>query len=231
VFPLKDNIPTDRVPVVTLALIAVNAIVFLLFHGAGVAADYGLTPHALTHGGSGDGPPPALTVLTSMFVHGGVLHLLGNLLFLWIFGPNVEDSMGRGRFLAFYLLGGAAAAGVQVLADPGSTVPLIGASGAISAVMGGYLLLYPWARVLTAVFFVLFFTLVEVPALVMLAVWIGLQVLFGVAHLGDPANAGGTAYLAHVGGFAFGLLAVRLFARNVKTPEMLVRRARGRAAW
>jgi membrane associated rhomboid family serine protease len=166
----------------------------------------------------GDGRgSPWLTLVTSMFLHGGILHLLGNMLFLWIFGGNVEDSMSRWRYVLFYLLGGLAAIGLQVLLEPNSTVPTVGASGAIAAVLGGYILLYPRARVVTVVFIVLLFTLIELPAWMLLGLWFAEQALVGAISLGDVAGeGGGVAYFAHVGGFVFGLLAIKLFAQRRK---------------
>ncbi len=209
VFPVKDDIPTDRVPVVTLALIFANALVYLLA-GDGAVRDGGLVPADPTVG----------DVFSSMFLHASLLHVVGNMLFLWWFGPSVEDALGRVRFLAFYLVGGLVATGVQVAIDPGSTVPLVGASGAIAAVMGAYLRLYPWGRILTLVFLLLFFTIVAIPVWVMLAAWVALQVVLGITDPGD------VAYAAHLGGFAFGLLVARLIATRVKTPEGLLRRSR-----
>jgi membrane associated rhomboid family serine protease len=161
-----------------------------------------------------DEPPAWLTIFSSMFMHGGWLHIGFNMLFLWVFGNNIEDSMGRVRYAAFYLLGGVAAALTQVFVSPDSTAPLIGASGAIAAVLGGYALLYPRARVLTAVF-VFFIFLVEIPALVMLGIWIFTQFLPAIGQLATPevdGSGGGTAYFAHIGGFLFGLAFVKLFA-------------------
>ena len=160
-----------------------------------------------------DNPPAFLTILTSMFMHGGWLHIIFNMLFLWIFGNNVEDSMGRVRYVAFYLLGGAAAAGAQIAVDPNSTAPLVGASGAIAAVLGGYALLYPFARVLT-LFFAFFIFILEIPALVLLGLWIFLQFLPAVGQVASPelGGDGGVAYFAHIGGFLFGLATVTLFA-------------------
>jgi membrane associated rhomboid family serine protease len=155
-----------------------------------------------------------VTVLLSMFMHGGLLHIGFNMLFLWIFGNNVEDSMGRGRFLAFYLLAGIIAVYAQALIDPGSTVPTIGASGAVAGVLGGYLLLLPHARVLTLIFIIFFVTVVEIPAYVMLGIWFVLQFLPAVGQVATPVDGGGVAYLAHVGGFLFGLAAIRLFAKR-----------------
>jgi membrane associated rhomboid family serine protease len=243
-FPIKDNIPTDSFPVVTIALIAINVIVFLFWqHPTGFSGvdqtkvvEYGAIPFELTHPGQhcvlegssqlacGDvatsQPNTWLTVFTSMFMHGGVLHIAGNMLFLWIFGNNVEDSMGPFRFVVFYLLGGIAALAGQTLIHPGSEVPTIGASGAISAVLGGYLLLYPRARVLTIIFIVFFFTIIELPALVMLGFWFLQQIYFSYADLSDPTGGGGgVAYWAHLGGFAAGALMIKVFARRVKSPE------------
>ncbi|MGI8750236.1 MAG: rhomboid family intramembrane serine protease [Thermoleophilaceae bacterium] len=246
-FPLKDDIPTRRFPIVTVLLIVANVVMFFGFQGAfssGEAAtnrttvEYGAIPYELTHPGkhceqtsggriacegqpgvsgeTGSQPPTWLTVLTAMFMHGGLLHIAGNMLFLWIFGNNIEDSMGRLRFVLFYLLGGVAAVGLQALVDPGSAVPTIGASGAVAAVLGGYALLYPRARVVTLLFIIVFFTIVELPALLVLGGWFVLQAVNGAANLSQPvAGAGGVAYFAHIGGFAFGLVAIKLFADRV----------------
>jgi len=173
----------------------------------------------LAHAGL-PGPAPSqpatwVTVISSMFLHGSFLHILGNMVFLAIFGPTVEEAMGRVRFPAFYLAGGLLALGAQVLADPNSTVPTLGASGAIAAVLGGYILLYPRAKVITLVFIVFFATIIEVPALVLLGFWFLEQVYFGAAGLAGPVAGGeGVAYFAHVGGFLFGLLTIRLIARR-----------------
>ena len=170
---------------------------------------------------SGTAPDQApwwVTIFTSMFMHGSLLHLGGNMLFLWIFGNNIEDSMGRPRFVVFYLLGGIAALAGQVLIDPSATVPTIGASGAIAAVLGAYAILYPRARVLTVVFIIIFFTVVELPALIVLGLWFLIQVAYGASDLGQPVGGqgGGVAYFAHIGGFVFGLALIRLFADRVK---------------
>jgi membrane associated rhomboid family serine protease len=153
-----------------------------------------------------------------MFMHGSLLHLGGNMLFLWIFGNNIEDSMSRWRFAAFYLLGGLAALGAQVLTDPSATVPTVGASGAIAGVLGAYALLYPRARVVTVVFIIIFFTVIELPALAVLGFWILIQLFLGANDLASPAVGaeGGVAYFAHIGGFAFGLLAIKLFANRIQ---------------
>ena len=161
-------------------------------------------------------PATIVTIFTSMFVHGGILHLGGNMLFLWVFGNNVEDSMGRIRFVIFYFLGGIAASALQIAVNAISAVPSIGASGAIAAVLGGYLVVYPRARVLTLVFLFIFFTFIEIPALFFLVIWFFLQVLYAAADLSHPVGGGGVAYFAHIGGFAFGALTIRLFAKHVK---------------
>jgi membrane associated rhomboid family serine protease len=242
VFPLKDNIPTTRFPWVTIALIFANVVVFVLeirsggsFGSGPSAADtvrYGFIPYEITHPGShcvwsnpdvvcgnAKGLPsqPATwtTLFSAMFMHGGIVHLAGNMLFLWIFGNNVEDSMGHGRFIVFYLLGGLAASALQIAVGQDSLVPNIGASGAIAAVLGGYLVLYPRARVLTLVFLFVFFTFLQVPALLFLVIWFGEQLVFGLAGFNDPTG-GGVAYFAHIGGFLFGALAIKLFATRVK---------------
>jgi membrane associated rhomboid family serine protease len=164
---------------------------------------------------SDGGIPTWTTVFTGMFTHAGLLHLGGNMLFLWIFGNNVEDAMGPVRFLAFYLLGGLAALALQVAIGPSSLVPTLGASGAIAGVLGGYIVLYPRARVLTLIFLIIFFTFIEIPAYLFLFIWFAQQAIFGAVDLTTPSGGGGgVAYFAHVGGFAFGLLAVRLFAKR-----------------
>jgi membrane associated rhomboid family serine protease len=138
------------------------------------------------------------------------------MLFLWVFGNNVEDSMGRVRFLVFYLLGGIAAMGLQTVVDPNATVPSVGASGAVAAVLGGYLLLYPRARVLTLIFLFIFFTFIQIPAMFFLVIWFGQQLLFGFLDYANPTGGGGgVAYFAHIGGFLFGMLFIKLFANNV----------------
>lgn len=208
--PIKDDIPTDRAPVVTLALIAANVLVFVVF-GAGAARDAGLVP----------ADPEPLAWLTSLFVHVGLLHLLGNAILLWLFGPNVEDALGRLRFLALYLAGGLLAGAAQVAVDASATAPLAGASGAVAAVMGAYLRLYPWAHVLCLVFALLFFTIVEIPVLALLGAWVAIQA--GLELL-DP---GSVAIAAHLTGLVVGALVARPLATRVKTPESLLA-ARGR---
>ena len=242
--PIKDDIPTRRFPIVTVALIVINVVVFFAFQGAQITGDgaqidervtieYAAIPYEITHPGDqcdavdsqivcGDEnaveretgnslPPTILTVFTAMFMHGGLLHLGGNMLFLWIFGNNIEDSMNRAVFVAFYLLGGVVAMLAQTALEPDAAVPTLGASGAIAAVLGGYAILYPRARVLTLVIIIFFVTILRLPALVVLGVWFLLQFV----DLGASQGGGGVAYLAHIGGFVFGLAAVKLFATNV----------------
>ena len=233
-FPLKDNIPTDRPAYVTYALILANVLVYFLWERGGISFgspdnhhyllnlyQHGLAPcHVLgVHCDPAypvDQPSVWTTPFTAMFMHGGLLHLGGNMLFLWIFGNNVEDSMGPIRFIAFYLLGGLAAFALQIAVDPHAGVPNIGASGAIAGVLGGYILLYPRARVLTFVFIIFFFTLVELPAFIVLGLWFVQQILFGSYGLNHGGSSGGVAYFAHIGGFAFGLVMVKAFAQRVK---------------
>jgi membrane associated rhomboid family serine protease len=263
--PVKDNIPTLRFPIVTVALIVINVAVFAwqltlssdpgssssphisgLSQSDEITLEYGAMPYRLLHPGSDcgvtqvpdkmdptftsphvvcqgqggyadstklDSPPWWTTVFTSMFMHGGILHIAFNMLFLWIFGNNVEDSMGRPRFIAFYLLAGVIAAYTQALLSASSTVPAIGASGAIAGVLGGYLLLFPRARVLTVVIIILFVTIIEIPAAILLAIWFALQFLPALGQVTTSAAGGeGVAYWAHVGGFVFGLAAIKLFA-------------------
>jgi membrane associated rhomboid family serine protease len=240
--PLKDDIPTRRFPVITVALIAINVIVYFVLeqglwglgeHGNEVVVEYGAIPAEITDpdlhcvdvgdgaaiqcgtGDFGSGNAPFwLTIFTSMFLHGSLLHLGGNMLFLWIFGNNIEDSMNRLVFIGFYLLGGLAALGLQVVSDSNSVIPTVGASGAIAGVLGAYARLYPRARVVTLVFIIIIFTVITLPAVLVLGVWFLLQLL---PAFSDPVGdgGGGVAYFAHIGGFVFGLLAIKLFATNV----------------
>jgi membrane associated rhomboid family serine protease len=265
VLPLKDNNPTARFPVLTVALIVINVAVFiwqLNFStdqdldqvGFGAidqsALEYGAIPYRITHPDTGDcsggavaetggqfaagvvcpgtkdydeavaigredpGAQPIpvdqavwwVTLITSMFMHGGILHIAGNMLFLWVFGNNIEDRLGRVKFLLFYVLAGLIAVYTQAVIDTGSTAPTIGASGAIAGVLGAYALLFPKARVLTLIFIIFFVTLVEIPALILLAVWFILQFVPALGQVAVETGGGeGVAYFAHVGGFVFGL--------------------------
>jgi len=247
-FPLKDNIPNERFPFITVALVLINVLAYLLSirHGGSVingpsgetVLHNAAIPFDITHPGDyctvqtgveefgnvvahsecKHGPYPGQiptwqTVFTAMFLHGGILHIAGNMLFLAIFGPNVEDAMGPVRFSVFYLLGGLVALAAQVLVGPNSTAPTLGASGAIAAVLGGYIVLYPRARILSLVLIVFFVTIVEVPAVVLLGFWFLQQIYFGAADLSNPlGGGGGVAYFAHVGGFLFGLALIGVFA-------------------
>ncbi len=220
--PLRDDNPTRRFPVVTVVLIALNIAVFVFElslprHGLtldGFFLRAGLVPYEVVN--RVDVPPDGLVpvwgaVFTSMFIHGGWLHLIFNMLYLWIFGNNVEDRMGRARFVAFYLLCGIAAAATQVVVMPESLAPMIGASGAISGVLGAYVLLFPRARVLTVIPLILLFPVVMLPAWVLLLAWFALNLLQAMGTIGAET---GVAYFAHVGGFVAGLVLVWVFARR-----------------
>jgi membrane associated rhomboid family serine protease len=243
VFPLKDNIPTDRFPFVTVAFIVANVVIYFFLQDGGweitsnstgdwSVREYALVPCDVTDQcgredvASGHIGPIA-SVFTSMFMHGGLLHLGGNMLFLWIFGNNIEDSMGPVKFVLFYLAGGVAADALQIAFDADSNVPTLGASGAVAAVLGGYALLYPRARVITVIFIIIFFTVLELPALLVLGLWFVQQLVFGALEYGSAEQGGGgVAYFAHIGGFVFGLAAIRLVASRVKDlPEARRRRA------
>ncbi|MBI4381054.1 MAG: rhomboid family intramembrane serine protease [candidate division NC10 bacterium] len=223
--PLRDNIPSSRTPIITVGLIVINVLVYLnqltLPPRAAVRFVYlyGLIPFEITEGQLLIQHPVPLygTILTSMFVHGGLFHLAGNMLYLWIFGDNVEDRLGRFRFLLFYLLSGLAAAAAQILSDPHSQIPMVGASGAISGVLGAYLLLYPHARVVTLVFFGWFVRVIEIRALIVLGFWIVVQLASGLLTWG--AQVGGVAWFAHVGGFVAGLVMVIPLRRRAEGPD------------
>lgn len=222
--PLKDNIRLERFPLVTAALVLTNVVVYLVSirHGGGLVSgpsdrtllDGGAMPFALTHPGAAGAAgrlPTWLTPLSAMFMHASLLQLAGDMLFLVVFGPAIEDSMGRVRFLAFYVLGGLAALAVLVAVDPDSTAVTVGAAGAIAGVLGAYLVLYRPARIITVVLVPFFFTIVEVPALALLGAWLVMQALFAAAGLTEPLGSNGAAYLAHIGGLVFGVCSVRLF--------------------
>jgi membrane associated rhomboid family serine protease len=231
VFPYHDENDTQRTPYVTFVLIAICVLVWIFVQGAGAryplaesVCNLGLIPGELT-GALPPGvrvpigrnlvcltdPGPQIShVITSMFLHGSWLHLLGNMWFLWLFGNNVEDAMTRPRFVAFYLLCGIAAALAQVFAEPNSAIPMVGASGAISGVMGAYLVLYPHVRVFTLVPLGFFMTSLALPAWAMLVYWFVLQFVSGLARF---SGAGGVAFWAHVAGFVAGVIGVKLFAR------------------
>ena len=242
--PLRDNIPTTRTAYVTYGLIVVNVLVYFFWQRGGLSlgdptnlhyqcqlAEWAAVPKEITHGASDALPPqcgtddanPYLTIFTAMFMHGGLLHLGGNMLFLWIFGNNVEEAMGPVKYLLFYLLGGVAALALQIVFDPSSTIPTLGASGAIAAVLGGYIVLFPRAKVITVIFIVFFFTILELPAMLVLGIWFLEQALFAARGIGS--SGGGVAYFAHVGGFVFGLFAVRWFANRKRVARQTERAA------
>ncbi|UWR23487.1 rhomboid family intramembrane serine protease [Sulfitobacter sp. S190] len=212
-FPIRDHNPSGRVPYVTYALMALNIVIFLwMLPVSGderalsrLYYDWALLPRRVTQGDGYAG------LVTSMFLHAGWLHLAGNMLFLWIFGDNVEDEMGHLKYLAFYLATGALSGLAHVVADPASYIPTVGASGAIAGVMGGYLLLFPKAKVDILLVLIIIFRVFPIPAWIMLMVWFGMQFIGGVGA--DP-TAGGVAYWAHAGGFVAGLvLTVPLWLR------------------
>ncbi len=220
--PLRDANPTRRTPHVTLALVIACFVVFagelgVLASGGeaaleGLFATWGVVPAELVAAWSrGDYlSQETATLVTSQFLHGGWFHLLGNMLYLWIFGNNVEDRFGRVGFLAFYLVGGALAGLTQVAIDPTSTVPTIGASGAIAATLGAYFVLFPRARVTSLVFLGFFYQLIDVPAVIVLGFWFVLQLIDGLASLGMVETGTGVAFFAHIGGFVVGALVARL---------------------
>jgi membrane associated rhomboid family serine protease len=215
--PLKDNVPTRTFPIITVTIVVVNILIFawsltlpdILEHR--LVYRFGLVPKDLLISLTTRPdllPYNCLTVFTSMFLHGGVFHVAGNMLYLWIFGNNVEDTVGHAKFLAFYLLSGLAAAAAQFSFDPSSALPMIGASGAVSGILGAYLLLFPRARIKTLIFIVIFITVVDIPAVLLLTIWFFLQIAFNQGE--------GIARFAHIGGFVFGLLFVKAFASRAR---------------
>jgi membrane associated rhomboid family serine protease len=223
--PLRDTIRSRTVPVVNLVIIGLNALVFLFEL---TLSDQGLERFVFTFGmvparlqltsplGLLGNPLPLITLLTHMFLHGGWVHFLSNMWILFIFGDNVEDRMGHGRYILFYALAGLASGLLQAVVSPGSRVPAIGASGAIAGVLGAYFILYPAGRVLTFIPLFIFPWLVEIPAIIYLGFWFVTQLFSGIASLNvaGAANMGGVAWWAHIGGFLFGVLAYRFFARR-----------------
>ena len=233
--PLRDANPTRRRPWLTLSLIAANVAVFLLWEPiAGTPRQqfeffvcHGAIPEELTDlqpipevVALCGGKSVLVSILTSMFIHGGILHIAGNMLYLWVFGNNVEDRMGWPAFLAFYLVAGAVAAYGQALTDPSSQVPLVGASGAIAGTLGAYLVMFPHARVLTLVPIFFFLQVAELPAWMVLGFWFVLQAFQGVGGL--AGETGGVAWFAHIGGFAFGVLVALAFYRRRPEPRPAV---------
>jgi len=211
--PFKDDNPTGRFPIVTVIFIVVNTLVFFFQSGTGLQASvfsYGALPHSLVTMERLQPLHPALTLFTSMFMHGGLLHLGGNMLYLWIFGDNVEDRFGRGRFIAFYLMGGVFATYAHALSSPMSVVPMVGASGAIAAVLGAYLLMFPRAKVHTLIILGFYIQVIRLPALIVIGFWAIIQLASGLMADAQPGQ-GGVAWFAHIGGFVFGLVVVFLF--------------------
>jgi membrane associated rhomboid family serine protease len=223
VIPIRDNAPTRRFPVVTVGLIAANVAVYVLVQHGGLSVPQGPVDEYAFHPCEVEDSCPVVgqgwvvTAFTSMFLHADLLHLGGNMLFLWIFGNNVEDAFGRVRYLVFYLLGGLAATVLQTLitlrvgSDLAAEIPNLGASGAISAVLGAYFVILPRARVLTLIFLVFIFFLQEIPAWIFLLVYIGFQLWQGGFQLQHPPEGGGVAVFAHIGGFLFGFALARAF--------------------
>jgi rhomboid family protein len=211
--PLKDENPTARFPLVTVLLIVLNSLIFLIqvFSPQGLShavLKMGAIPYEITHFHALQNLPvtripPVLALVSSMFIHGGLLHLVGNMLYLWIFGNNIEDFLGSARFLLFYLVCGLSASLTHIMFNPNSTVPMVGASGAIAGVLGAYFVLYPAARVMTLVFF----WVVPVPAAIVLGLWFLMQVL-------NVGLGGGVAWFAHIGGFLMGIWLVLVFRRR-----------------
>jgi len=228
--PLRDDNPTSRFPYVTVLFIALNILIFVyqVFSPDGLQYHIykmGAIPYELTHFKSIHYFPwlpseyfpriaAPLTLLTSMFLHGGLFHLLGNMLYLWIFGNNIEDHLGSGRFIIFYVLSGLGASLTHIIFNPNSPYPMIGASGAIAGVLGAYLILYPGARVLTLVFLFFFIRILPIPAAIILGLWFLLQVL-------NIGLGGGVAWFAHIGGFLIGIALIRIYMRR-KRPKVWI---------
>jgi membrane associated rhomboid family serine protease len=198
-----------RRAIVTMLLIALNVFAFVceLRYGDAFVYTFSAIPAQITHGQA------LLTLLTSMFMHAGWLHIIGNMIYLWAFGPEMEDAMGRFRFLVFYLVGGLIAMTAQVMASPASTVPNLGASGAIAAVMGAFLVIFPGDRIRTALWFLFFVRVTYIPAVLLIGFWFLMQ-LFSAGQVTHAAQTGGVAYLAHIGGFLFGVITGRLWKRS-----------------
>lgn len=214
-FPYKDDNPTYSFPWVTLTILAANIGVYVWqllspLSDLVIVSRYGAIPYALTSFDKVQPISPFATVFTSMFMHGGLFHLLGNMLYLWIFGDNVEDAIGHFRFLVFYLLSGVVAVYGHAFTDPDSLVPMVGASGAVSGILGAYLLLFPGARVFTLVFFGLFWV-IQIPAIIVIGMWAVMQFMNGLVSAAVPHQGGGVAWFAHIGGFVFGMLTIRFW--------------------
>lgn len=216
--PFKDDNPTRRFPFLTISLIVINVLVFVIqamspADPRRIAYAYGAIPHLLLSFQAVQPIHPFMTVFTSMFMHGSILHVGTNMLFLWIFGNNIEDRLGYGRFIPFYLLCGITAAYAHAITSPSSMIPMIGASGAVSGILGAYILLYPHARIHTLIFLGFFIQVVRLPAMVVIGFWIFIQFLNGILSKG-LADQGGVAWFAHIGGFAAGFLLIKLFIKK-----------------
>ena len=218
-FPIYDDVPTKRFPLITIVIIITNTAVFLYQSSLGAGQNafvhyLGLIPYEISHNMEIFTDGPALiysAIFTSLFIHGGFIHLAGNMLFLWIFGNNVEDYVGRINFIIFYFICGIVSALTQTLTDLNSTVPMIGASGAIAGVLGAYLILYPKAKVNTVIIFGFFIRMIKIPAVIVLSFWIIYQFLYGIFSLAESSGEGGTAWFAHIGGFISGFILIKLY--------------------
>ena len=215
--PLKDDIPSFRLPFVTIALVAINCLVYLYLKSLGgegyesTLLHLGTIPYEITHGvelNPENTFPIPLTLFTAMFLHGGFLHLVGNMLYLWIFGDNIEDRLGHVKFFFFYILSGLAASLIFVLTSPQSQIPMVGASGAIAGVLGAYMITFPKARILTLVFFGFFIRVTPIPALFLLGFWFLFQLLYALPSIGSSSS--GVAFFAHVGGFLAGIVLFKI---------------------
>jgi len=217
--PLWDEIPTRKVPIITIVLVLINCLVY--YYQFFIVIDqnifiyaYGLIPFDITKGVDlfPPGPSPIyFTVLSSMFMHGSFVHLFGNMLYLWIFGNNVEDYLGKFRYIIFYVLSGVFAALGQVIVSSNSQIPMIGASGAVAGVLGAYFILFPRARITTLIFFGFFIRLIKLPALFVLGLWIIFQLFYGLSDLSSSGGVTGVAWFAHIGGFIGGIILIKLF--------------------
>ncbi len=218
IIPYKDDNPTRIFPFVTIGLIAINTIVFILqiispADPRQTVFAYGAIPNYLLTFKDVQPIHPVLTVFTSMFMHGGLLHLGGNMLYLWIFGNNIEDRLGHMRFIIFYILCGVAAAYSHAITEPSAMIPMVGASGAVSGILGAYLLLFPHARVHTLIFIFFYVHVIRLPALFVIGFWIVIQFINGILSKG-VATQGGVAWFAHIGGFVFGILVIKIFLKT-----------------
>ncbi|MDD2352403.1 MAG: rhomboid family intramembrane serine protease [Candidatus Caldatribacteriota bacterium] len=217
-FPLWDEMPTKRIPVITIILIIINSLVyyyqfFIVTDSIRFIYSFGLTPFEISQGVDiiPYGPSPIyLTIVSSMFMHGSFVHLFGNMLYLWIFGNNIEDYLGKIKFTIFYFLSGIFAAFTQILISPQSQVPMIGASGAVAGVLGAYFILFPKSRITTLIFFGFFIRLIKMPALFVLGIWIIFQLLYGFSNISLQGADAGVAWFAHIGGFIGGIILIKL---------------------